>query len=253
MGRSHAGSGLTVGVALAGWVGQHTLTGALFVAVVTAGWSLVPDLDHRSSTATRRFGWITGAVSWLLRAASRHVYAWTKGRRDEHCTGEHRHLSHTAVFAAAMGYGTAWLTTAYGRWAVAGVAVFGVILATKALGDWIVFPPVAAAGLWAVTDLPGFLTELDSVSGWIGVAVAAGCLTHCVGDALTEQGCPILWPIPIGGETWAELRPPAMLRFRTNSKVEKRFLFPAFLVGALLLLPGVWPHVQALFIKPERI
>lgn len=252
MGRSHAASGVLAGVVVAPYLDQTTLTGVLLVATVTAGWALVPDLDHRSSTASRVFGPITRLVSWLLRGASRHVYAWTKGPRDEPCKGDHRHLSHTAVFAAVMGLGAAWLTATYGRWAVVAVALFGVILATEALGDWIVLPPLVAGSLWALTDLPGFLAELDSMSGWIGYAVALGCLVHDLGDALTESGCPFLWPIPIAGETWYEIRPPALIRFRTDCKFERWFLYPAFLIAGLLLLPGMWPHIVSLFEKPPK-
>lgn len=246
MGRSHAASALLAGVAIAPLLGQATVTGALMVATVTGGWALVPDLDHPSSTASRVFGPVTRLVSWLLRAASRRMYSWTKGPRDENCKGDHRHLSHTAVFAATMGYGTGWLTATYGRWAVLGVALFGVILATEALGDWIVIPPALAMSVWMWTDLPGFLGSLDAVAGWIGYAVAAGCFVHCLGDALTESGCPFLWPIPIAGETWYELRPPAWIRFRTDCTFERCWLFPAFLAGSVLLLPGVWLSVLAL-------
>jgi hypothetical protein len=244
MGGTHVASALAVGVAVAPLLGQHTPVGVMLVAVVVGGWALVPDLDHPSSTASRVFGPVTRLVSWLLRAVSRSVYAWTKGPRDEPCKGEHRHLSHTAVFAAALGYGTRWLTGTYGRWAVAGVVLFGVILATEALGDWIVLPPILAGSWWAATDLPGFLAGLDGMAGWIGYAVALGCFVHCLGDALTESGCPFLWPLPIAGETWYEIRPPALLRFHTDCKFERRFLFPAFLATALVLL--VWPYVTPL-------
>lgn len=67
-----------------------------------------PDLDHRNSTASRLLGPVTGLASWLVRGASRMAYATTKGRNDEPGNGEHRHLAHSLVAAAAVGFGM-WL------------------------------------------------------------------------------------------------------------------------------------------------
>jgi membrane-bound metal-dependent hydrolase YbcI (DUF457 family) len=77
----------------------------------------------------------------------------------------------------------------------------------------------------------------------VGAAMAAGCFAHCLGDALTLSGCPFLWPVPIRGETWWEIRPPRFLRFRTGGVVERLVVFPACVVAIVLLLPGVWPLV----------
>jgi hypothetical protein len=72
---------------------------------------------------------------------------------------------------------------------------------------------------------------------------------------LTEAGCPFLFPIPIAGETWYEIRPPRVLRFRTGKKVEKRLIFPVFALLGVLLVPGVWEHAvstfERLFIPPS--
>ena len=81
----------------------------------------------------------------------------------------------------------------------------------------------------------------------LGIAVAVGCFTHCLGDAMTESGCPFLFPVPIAGETWYELRPPKPLRLRTGKKVERLVVFPAFVVLGLLLIPGAWQFGVDLF------
>jgi hypothetical protein len=61
-------------------------------------------------------------------------------------------------------------------------------------------------------------------------------------------------PIPIAGETWYEIRPPKLLRFRTGKKVENRLVFPIFVVLAVLLVPGVWQlttdTAHRLFVPP---
>jgi membrane-bound metal-dependent hydrolase YbcI (DUF457 family) len=254
MGRTHALTGWCAGLALAPAVGAGTVHQAVVFGATTAGFALLPDLDHPGASASRLLGPLTGLLCWILRKTSSGLYAVTKGPRDEKVTGQHRHLSHTILFAAALGAATAYGTKAGGVWAVAGVVIFGLMLATAALGDWLI--PVAGAGVtwWFVTAGPDHVQELTQISGWLGIAVAAGCFTHCLGDSLTIAGCPFLFPIPIAGETWYEIRPPRHLRFRTGKKVETRLIFPIFVIAAVLLIPGVWGFATStahrLFVPP---
>ncbi|MFD9962976.1 metal-dependent hydrolase [Amycolatopsis sp. NPDC058986] len=240
MGRTHALTGWCAGLALAPAVGAGSLHQAVVFGATTAGFALLPDLDHPGARASRLLGWLTGLISWLLRWVSAATYALTKGPRDENVTGKHRHLSHTVLFAAGLGAATAAGTSAGGSWAVFGVVVLGLLLAEGALGDWLLPVSGAAVAWWVWTAPPDHAAQLQEISGWLGFAVAAGCITHCLGDALTESGCPFLFPLPIAGETWYEIRPPRPLRFRTGKKVEKRLIFPVFVVLAVLLVPGVW-------------
>ena len=245
MGRTHALTGWCAGLALAPTVGATTIHQAVIFAATTAGYALLPDLDHPGASASRLLGWLTGLVSWLLRRVSAATYALTKGPRDENVTGKHRHLSHTVLFAAGLGAATSTGTTAGGPWAVVGVAVFGLLLAQGALGDWLLLVTGAAAAWWFFTAPADHVSELARMQGWLGIAVAAGCLTHCLGDSLTEAGCPFLFPIPIAGETWYEIRPPRPLRLRTGKKVETRLVFPVFALVGVLLVPGVWTYATA--------
>jgi membrane-bound metal-dependent hydrolase YbcI (DUF457 family) len=207
-------------------------------ATAAAGFALVPDLDHPGGSASRFLGPVTGLVSRLLRLCSRVLYALTKGPKDEDCTGTHRHLSHTVLFAVALGWLATGVSAVGGAWAVGGVIAFGLLLGADVLGDWLLVVTAAAAG---ATALRGALDDaLTASTRWVGVAVALGCVTHCLGDALTRAGCPFLWPIPIAGETWYEIRPPRWLRFRTGGRVEQLLIFPAFALAAILLMPGVW-------------
>jgi membrane-bound metal-dependent hydrolase YbcI (DUF457 family) len=242
MGRTHALTGWCAGLGIAPLLGHGDIASAVLLGVVTAGFALLPDFDHRFSTASRYLGPLTGLVSWFLRKSSRYVYAVTKGPRDEKVTGEHRHLSHTVLFAAGIGYLTAGLTELGGHWAVLGVALFAVLLAEAALGDWVAVVGSGAVLLWLYNfGLDAAITQLDGLSGVLGIAVAVGCFTHCLGDAATLSGCPFLFPLPIAGETWYELRPPRWLRFRTGGPVESFLMFPAATVTGFLLVPGAWP------------
>lgn len=241
MGRTHALTGWCAGLAVAPLLEVETVAQAVVVATVTAGAALLPDLDHPGARASRLLGPVTGLLSRGLRAGSAALYRATKGPRDENVTGTHRHGTHTLVFAVLAGTGTAVGTALGGRWGVLGVLVVGTLLAVDALGDWLL--PVAglAGTAWLGTAGGDALGELGGVSGWLGIGVALGCFVHCLGDSLTLSGCPFLWPLPIAGETWFEIRPPRVLRFRTGGAVEQMLVFPVFVVVGVLLLPGVWP------------
>jgi membrane-bound metal-dependent hydrolase YbcI (DUF457 family) len=249
MGRTHALTGWCAGLAVAPAIGAGTVHQAVAFAATTAGFALLPDLDHPGAGASRLLGPITGTLSWLLRHASAGLYALTKGPRDERGKGTHRHLSHTVLFAVGLGALTMWGTRAGGWYAVAGVVLFGVLLAADALGDWLLLVAGGAAAWWALTASAA--GELRELTGWLGVAVAVGCFTHCLGDALTEAGCPFLFPVPIAGETWYELRPPRFLRFRTGKRVENWLVFPVFLVVAVVLVPGAWDGLMRLVEQPS--
>lgn len=252
MGRTHALTGVLAGLLVGRVIGLDTLPEIGPFAATVAGYALLPDLDHPKASATRLLGPITGLLSRILRGASAWLYARTKGPRDEP-TGTHRHLTHTLVFALLLG-GICALSTAYGgAWAVAGWLIFGLLLATDRLGKL----ALAAFGVGAATWLPAtlqgdkpvqqaLLGALAESSGWLGLAVALGCFVHCLGDAMTESGCPFLWliwPWPIAGETWYEIRPPKFLRFRTGKRVENLLVLPAVAVGCLAAIPGLLPHV----------
>ena len=236
LGRTHALTGWCAGLLLAPHLGAHTLPQAVVVATVTAGAALIPDLDHPGSRASRLVAPVTQPLSALAQAASRVAYRLTRGRRDEWVDGEHRHLTHTALFAAAVGAGVTAATSAWGRWAVLAVLLVALMLAVDALGDWVLPAALTALVLGLANG-----DDLAGIASWLGVAVGTGCLVHDLGDALTESGCPVLWPLPIAGETWYELRPPRLVRFRTGGPGELLVVWPVCVVAAVLLLPGVWP------------
>lgn len=207
MGRTHGLSGLSAGLGLGAVTGSRPVVCLLLGGVCLLG-AYVPDIDHRRSTITRSVPVLGRVASRLARLASRLLYAATRGPRDEDCSGEHRHATHTLAFA--LGFG-----------ALAGTAATAV--ATR-------------------LDVAG----ADELGLLVGAGLALGCAVHCLGDALTVRGCPLLWPIPILGETWYELRPPRVLRFRTGGPVEQLVVVPGLTVLAVLLIPGVWPIAQSL-------
>ncbi|MEU4804906.1 metal-dependent hydrolase [Actinosynnema sp. NPDC023587] len=244
LGRTHAATGWCAGLALAPLLGAHTLAQAVVVATVTAGSALIPDLDHPVSRASRLIAPVTGLLSTAVRWTSGAVYQLTKGPADEDVAGVHRHLTHTVVFAALLGWWTTWWVSVTGPWAAVTALAIAVLLAVDALGDWLVLVVIGVALLWVGRGDP--LAELAGITEWLGIAIGVGCVVHCLGDALTLSGCPFLWPIPIAGETWYELRPPRLLRFRTGGGFELWVVWPLCVAGGVLLLPGAWPLVVGL-------
>ena len=103
MGRTHALTGWCAGLAIAPLVGAGTVEQTMLFAVTTAGFALLPDLDHPHARASKLLGPFSRVLSWLLRKMSGALYQVTKGPRDEKRTGTHRHLSHTVLFAVGLG------------------------------------------------------------------------------------------------------------------------------------------------------
>lgn len=239
MGRTHAATGVLAGLLTAPLLGVDDPAQIAVFAATTAGYALLPDLDHPGARASRLLGPASKAASHILRAASAALYTRTKGPRDEDCTGTHRHLSHTVLFALVLGGLAAWGSAA-SPWIALVVVALGLLLAENALGDW-VLPVATGAALWWSLTTSDPLAALDTLGLQLGIAVTVGCVTHCLGDALTESGCPLLFPMPIAGETWYELRPPRFLRFRTGKAVENVLVFPAVIVACALAVPGVAP------------
>lgn len=251
MGTAHAASGLLAGLLVGRALGYDELGEVAPFAIATAGYAIVPDLDHRSSSATRLLGPITGVLSLMLRKASTSLYAVTKGPKDEP-KGEHRHLTHTLMFALVLG-GICAATSIASPWVPLGWLAFGAVLTIDRLGVVGLAGTLLGAGTWlvAAATAPGgfeaaFWASVHSTTGWLGLAVALGCFVHCLGDAITSAGCPFLFPLYLRGETWYELRPPRWLRFKAGGRVERLAVMPALIVATVLAIPGVLPAAVAL-------
>lgn len=230
MGRTHALTGAVAGLAVAPLARLDSTPHVAAFAVITAGWALVPDLDHPSSSATRLLGPITRALSFGLRKATGAFYRLTKGPNDE--AGTHRTVTHCGLFAVLVGALLGWLGTV-SPWTTVAVAGFGLLLAADRLGNWLLAVALGGLLLWAGTGTSpaAMLATAGELSWTVGLAAGLGCLVHTLGDMVTISGAPLLFPIPIAGETYAEIRPPRALRLRTGGKVENWLVAPLCLVA----------------------
>lgn len=234
MGRTHALSGA------AGWlVGCAGLTAAghpaparvvVAGAVISAGWALVPDLDHPRSTASISLGPVTGVLSWVTAALSRWVSRVTCRCCDGDADG-HRALTHTALFALVMGVLLGVAGWRFG--AAAGVPVVAVSAALAARGLLTPRRRRGWLGIMVVTVAVGAATAGGGPGWWwLGLPAAWGSLAHCLGDSMTLSRCPLWWPLRVRGCRWQPVGSPRWLRFRTGSGAEQ-VVWLALMVGAL--------------------
>ena len=182
MGRTHALTGAAAGLVLCQLHPNLTALHTLTIAAITAGAALWPDLDHPQSTAANAAGPLTRGPSMLIAALS----------------GGHRQGTHSI-----LGILTASALT--------GLAV---LAGGIALGLWVAF--LAALGSASVMgrSRPGMIAHVATflVIGGLAtttstftpppaatliLATMTGTAVHIAGDMITEEGCPLLWPLPV--------------------------------------------------------
>jgi len=181
---------------------------------LTAGAAVLPDIDHPNSSLAHCFGFFTKAVAWLI------------GR----ISGGHRHLTHAGLGVAGFTI-LAWLAVKY-RPEVAGKVGLIIFLSL-----------IIASGLYAL-GIRGHVTDLLAIAGasmlvvtttglpLVALAVGVGCATHVVGDMLTDEGCPLLYPLSTKHYHLLSER----LSFTTGTRPELWLLDPALAAGFGLLL-----------------
>ncbi|MET8957038.1 metal-dependent hydrolase [Streptomyces sp. NPDC004533] len=229
MGHSHAVSGALLFAGSAPFLPPlllHTHLAPreiLMGTVLCAGAALLPDLDHHDGTIAH----FLGPISRLL---CRFV-AWI--------SGGHRHATHSLFFVVLMAVGS-WAGITYlGRPFTLGMSFFLLAMAVRALN---LCPPghgfhawgtiVAMAGLGSAA----IAKFIPSAPGWLPYAIGLGCLTHLLGDSITKQGTPWLWPL--------KTRYEIVLIKSSGNKLETEILTPLMGAGtiALLWLTVLAPH-----------
>lgn len=261
MGPSHALSGAAVWLA-GSWALDHFAgygQSPLAVAVgttVCAGGALLPDLDlsgkvtrnQGGATVARTFGVFSLFVAEVIEKVSLGIYTATRLRRDPRRDNGHRTFTHTLPFAALIGWGTTALCAHYGKWAVVGVVFVMAGLALRGLFDrwaeragWLIVTLCAAViAVFTAARLPG-----DRGYPLLGFAVAVGCVAHLLGDMITKNGVPILWPIPVGRRMWRMIGVPNGIAVRVGGPAEVvlRALFAIVSLVAVFALFA--PHALA--------
>ena len=224
MGHTHALSGAAV------WFAAVPVIGMVYMplrlpdiaagAIICAGAALLPDLDHPSATIAHTYGVLTELLSRAVNAVS----------------GGHRHLTHSFFFVVLA----AGITEGMAQLSPVAVQVFVALLIGIGLRGLAIGVPRRRVGSAVVNamvnaGLLGGFALLHVEYRWIGFAVGLGCLVHLVGDCITTEGCPLLWP-------WsARISVPVIPR--TGGRVERRLVTPLLLAAmAVLAYRAVLPQ-----------
>jgi membrane-bound metal-dependent hydrolase YbcI (DUF457 family) len=245
MGPTHALHGLAAGLAasnLAPVLGQPMdIPTALTLGMLCAGAAIAPDLDHPGATASRSLGFVSAIGSAAIQTLSASVYAHTRTKHDRDNADGHRGITHTPFGPPGLGLLSGgipavagiWGSTS-GTWATLVVIWLFLVWALRALPpkhkasrDYVV--ALMLTGL-AYVALHG--TYAGRMPVLIGVVVGLGAWVHALGDALTDYGAPLFFPLVIKGQRWFSAGSPTPLRFKAGKKVEKRLIFPLSLAGA---------------------
>jgi membrane-bound metal-dependent hydrolase YbcI (DUF457 family) len=162
-------------------------------AVVCAGASMLPDLDHPQATVSRVFGPVSQAFS----------------RGVAKLAGGHRQGTHSLFAAALLVLGLGWLLAATdGPWIALGLTVFCTALMVRVLTE-----TRGLEGLLLSVLIGAGMSALAPGESWLLVAIGFGYVAHIVGDMLTPEGAPLFkglskrrFRLPIIGHTgdWRE-------------------------------------------------
>lgn len=221
MGHTHALSGCAAWLAAQPILASsgHPLETTEIAAgtLICAGSALLPDIDHPSATIAHTYGPVTHVLSKAVHAIA----------------GGHRHATHSLLFVVLAG----GITEGIGLLSAAAVQVFVFLLiglGLRGLGFGVPRKRLSSAVLNAMTTgaIIGGLAVLHVRFDWLGLAVAIGCIAHLVGDCITTEGCPLLWPY--GGRFSLPLVP------RTDGRMEH------FVVTPLLILVSIGFGLHAL-------
>lgn len=218
MGRTHATSGTVAFLAvlpILPWVGVEASTPTTVVgALAAAGGAVLPDLDDPQATVCRSLGPVTAVLSAAVAAVS----------------GGHRQATHSALGVAVFTVFTWFLTlaqTTAGRALLRAWLTLLFVAAAAALqlpGPRVLRLAVGVAGALLLVRASTGHTFAVEVVVW---AVMIGSASHIIGDLLTREGCPLLWP--------ASHRRQHLMSLTTDGWAERVVIGPALAVVAVLL------------------
>ena len=100
-------------------------------------------------------------------------------------------------------------------------------LSHSLIGAWLVYKLLA----WV---LPQFLNPTIVDSNIVLASIMIGYVSHLIGDALTEEGIPLLFPIPIS----FGFPPIRKMRMKTGKWFEKLIVYPAIWIYLFWLIEG---------------
>lgn len=219
----------------------------LFALIMGAG-ALLPDLDNTNSSAESSLGWIGSALSLFMRATAPLIQNLVHSRYDKDLDNPHRGFYHTTVSAVLCSVLVSLSVMWGGVWVALILAFIGVHITFCTLGKnfkllkgnklennliSLVITGVILGSIYM------FLPK-DTNWSFVGVAFGVGWFIHILGDMVTTQGVPILWPLPIKGRMWWQVR---LLKIRTGGPAE---IFFQIIFEVIIVACGIYLVVHAL-------
>lgn len=178
-------------------------------AVVCAGAALLPDLDHPEATVTRSLGPVTEIPSGFLSSLA----------------GGHRNGTHSFLFAALAGFGSFLLLGNMPHpWGALLIAFFFPALMIRVLTE---ARGLVCAGLAMIVSTVIVMGHVRPIV--LAVSVGLGCLLHMLGDFVTPEGVPPLWPL-------SRIRWRFPIVARTGDNIEK-------LIASLCGVWALWAYL----------
>jgi membrane-bound metal-dependent hydrolase YbcI (DUF457 family) len=202
MGRTHAAIGAATPLSLL-LTGGATAQEVAVMAVVSAAFSLLPDLDHQDSIASRALGgWshqvAQSASKLALRLASTTRDVRTRRHRAMRgISPTHRTFTHT-LLASFLLTSFVLLGAASSQIFVGVLSGAGVLLLRPVLRlPWLLTGVLSVTlGVGAYLWFPPVLLVLAAGGGYVGSILADGC---------TKQGVPLFWPMKINDKRWWDI------------------------------------------------
>ena len=249
MGMTHALSACALVLALIAFaplfmervLGVWQISFVALLCLALVGGALMPDLDNTNSSANSALGFVGDGISAVMRATAPMVKNMVHTKYDKDLDNPHRSFYHTgasAILVGGLGAAACAIPGITGKICAMVLAFVGahVALSTllksslkkaagksgKLLGALmpLAFSIAVVAALW--------FTLPKTVPYWeIGVAFGVGWLVHILGDMCTTSGVPILWPVPIRGKMWYDVR---LLKIKAGGVVENVLFIPLFTI-----------------------
>lgn len=249
MGMTHALSACALVLALIAFaplfmekvLGVWQISFVALLCLALIGGALMPDLDNTNSSANSALGFVGDGISAVMRATAPIVKNMLHTKYDKDLDNPHRSFYHTGVSAILVGGLGAAMCAIPGMTGKICAMVLAFIGAHVALSTLLKGPLKKVAGksnkiigtllplvfsLAVVATL--WFTLPKTVPYWeIGVAFGLGWLVHILGDMCTTSGVPILWPVPIRGKMWYDVR---LLKIKAGGAVENVLFIPLFTI-----------------------
>lgn len=239
--------------------GTESILLILVSIFILYGASRLPDLDNTKSSAISALGPFGEVLSEVMRSLSVMVFHISKTKYDGKDANPHRGFFHTAVSGILLFFLVLSTTSIKGEiqgvptsqifamiWVfICSKIAFSAIL-SKTLKKYKKKSKLLAGGIntilsFFISILIIILTRNSTPNyQWLAFVIAFGYISHIIGDTMTVSGAPILFPIPIKGKRWFNVR---IARFEAGGEIEKIILIPTFLIISILSMIRIFTYI----------